>query len=123
MFFSKETCGFYSTDIHGSNMPADVVEITHERWVELLDGQVAGLHITSDENGYPVLTQQPALPLEQQAEDARRLRNGLLFDSDWTQLPDTPQTLKDLWSPYRQALRDVPQQPGFPYSITWPEKP
>ena len=27
------------------------------------------------------------------------------------------------WAKYRQSLRDIPQQPGFPYNITWPEKP
>ena len=27
------------------------------------------------------------------------------------------------WAKYRQSLRDIPQQPGFPYDVVWPEKP
>ena len=50
-------------------------------------------------------------------------RNSILAESDWTQLGDVPQEVKDKWAPYRQALRDVPQQPGFPNDITWPTKP
>lgn len=30
---------------------------------------------------------------------------------------------RDVWRAYRQALMDVPQQPGFPYDIQWPTKP
>lgn len=42
-------------------------------------------------------------------------RNKRLVASDWTQLPDVPQTTRDLWEPYRQALRDFPQQSDFPW--------
>ena len=57
------------------------------------------------------------------AEYARNKRNLLLDECDWTQLADVPQTIKDLWATYRQALRDVPQQAGFPENVTWPQKP
>jgi hypothetical protein len=50
-------------------------------------------------------------------------RNQLLQESDWTQLADIPQTTKDRWEPYRQALRDVTLQPGYPTTVTWPIKP
>ena len=52
-------------------------------------------------------------------------RDALLKETDWTQLDDTPITnAKKLeWATYRQALRDVPAQTGFPWDITWPEKP
>lgn len=50
-------------------------------------------------------------------------RNRLLSETDWTQTPDIPQATKDKWAPYRQALRDVPQQAGFPDNIQWPSKP
>jgi hypothetical protein len=50
-------------------------------------------------------------------------RNALLVSSDWTQASDVPQATKDAWAVYRQALRDVPQQSGFPTNITWPTKP
>lgn len=57
------------------------------------------------------------------AREARATRNRLLASSDWTQLPDVPQAVKDAWASYRQALRDVTAQSGFPWTITWPSKP
>jgi len=60
---------------------------------------------------------------EELAEAARAKRNQLLAASDWTQLPDIPEAIKLAWQPYRQTLRDVPEQPGFPQDIQWPEKP
>lgn len=57
------------------------------------------------------------------AQIVRLDRNRRLGETDWTQAVDVPQAVKDKWAPYRQALRDVPQQPGFPENITWPTKP
>jgi hypothetical protein len=50
-------------------------------------------------------------------------RNMLLSETDWTQLPDVPEATKQKWALYRQALRDVTDQPNFPQSVTWPTKP
>lgn len=61
--------------------------------------------------------------LAQLIANARGLRNALLAQTDWTQAVDVPQATKDKWAPYRQALRDVPQQSGFPENIIWPEMP
>lgn len=52
----------------------------------------------------------------------RQKRNQLLQESDWTQLPDVPLTDKNQWAIYRQALRDVTEQPD-PFNITWPVPP
>ena len=60
--------------------------------------------------------------LEQEAEEVRTQRDALLSQSDWTQVPDAPVD-QQAWAEYRQALRDVPQQAGFPTEITWPVKP
>jgi hypothetical protein len=57
------------------------------------------------------------------AAEARTFRDQLLAQTDWTQAADVPQATKDKWAPYRQALRDVPQQAGFPDNIQWPSKP
>lgn len=56
---------------------------------------------------------------------ARRQRNGALAATDWTSLSDAPLTSekKSQYAAFRQALRDVPQQSGFPDNIVWPEKP
>jgi len=56
------------------------------------------------------------------ALDARATRDRLLKDSDWTQLPDAPVD-QAAWAEYRQALRDLPQQSGFPADINWPTQP
>lgn len=49
-------------------------------------------------------------------------RNRRLAGSDWTQLPDVPLAAKETWAAYRQALRDVTEQPD-PFSIVWPSPP
>jgi hypothetical protein len=54
---------------------------------------------------------------------ARIKRNNLLTASDWTQHKDIPDETSTKWTTYRQALRDVPSQSGFPTTITWPSKP
>lgn len=53
----------------------------------------------------------------------RLTRNQLLAETDWTQAKDVPDAVSAKWAPYRQALRDVPQQAGFPDNVTWPTKP
>lgn len=50
----------------------------------------------------------------------RKTRDRLLQESDWTQLVDAPVD-RDAWARYRQALRDIPQQEGFPGEVVWPE--
>ena len=62
-----------------------------------------------------------------QAVAARAERDRLLAACDWTQLPDAQANhtaaQRTAWLAYRQALRDVPGQAGFPASIDWPPKP
>lgn len=62
---------------------------------------------------------------EQQEMQIRAQRNLLLTQCDWTQLPDAPLTTeqKQEWAEYRQALRDVPEQAGFPENVAWPLVP
>jgi hypothetical protein len=57
-----------------------------------------------------------------QAEAVRSTRNAQLKDSDWSQLADAPVDTA-AWATYRQALRDVPNQAGFPWEVVWPTKP
>jgi len=59
---------------------------------------------------------------EQKAEFIRSERDDLLKQSDWTQVADAPVDA-EAWAAYRQALRDVPQQSGFPGDIEWPTPP
>lgn len=55
-------------------------------------------------------------------KEIRNERNRLLAASDWTQIGDAPVD-RAAWAAYRQALRDLPSQPGFPAEIDWPIKP
>jgi hypothetical protein len=72
----------------------------------------------------PIAEFAPYIPTqEENAAEIRAQRNAILEASDWTQAADVPQATKDKWAPYRQALRHVPQQTGFPNDVDWPEKP
>jgi hypothetical protein len=57
-----------------------------------------------------------------QSASVRAERNALLIASDWTQLADAPVD-KAAWATYRQALRDITAQAGFPWTIDWPVAP
>jgi hypothetical protein len=58
----------------------------------------------------------------EQANAVRQTRGDKLKDSDWTQLADSTAD-KAAWATYRQALRDITGQQGFPWTITWPTQP
>ena len=58
----------------------------------------------------------------EQATNVRRSRNDLLTKCDWTQIADSTAD-KPAWAIYRQALRDVTAQEGFPWNVTWPQQP
>lgn len=53
--------------------------------------------------------------------EVRAERNKKLAATDWRASSDL--TLSTEWATYRQALRDVPSQAGFPNTITWPTEP
>jgi len=55
------------------------------------------------------------------AEEVREERDDKLTACDWMANSDV--TMPNDWATYRQALRDVPSQSGFPNTITWPTKP
>ena len=60
---------------------------------------------------------------DRKAAEVRQERNKKLTATDWTQTADVPQAVKDSYVTYRQALRDVTAQSGFPWTITWPVEP
>jgi len=85
--------------------------------VEQIDGKWHTKYILSD------MDQQAKDILDAtQAKAARQDRTEMLQTSDWTQLADSSAD-KTAWATYRQALRDVPSQAGFPWTITWPTQP
>jgi hypothetical protein len=58
----------------------------------------------------------------EQAKSVRQTRDTKLADTDWTQVADAPVD-KAVWATYRQALRDITTQEGFPWTVTYPDKP
>jgi hypothetical protein len=69
-----------------------------------------------------VSAEEIAQRTENQANNVRAERNQKISDCDWTQLPDAPVD-SAVWSVYRQSLRDIPSQAGFPWNVVWPTQP
>lgn len=79
-----------------------------------------------DNETYSVVAPGPYEPTDEDLADAVRTeRDALLAASDWTQLPDAPlsEEARLAWATCRQALRDVPQQDGFPRTVSMPTPP
>jgi hypothetical protein len=110
-----------------------VYQYSQSQGVEQIDGKwytkyvLGPTFIDTVENGVTTtaLQHETAYKAQKDAEQAksvRATRDEKLKDSDWTQVADAPVD-KAAWATYRQALRDVTAQDGFPWTITWPEKP
>jgi len=56
-----------------------------------------------------------------ESANVRAQRDRKLADTDWSGLSDT--TMSSEMATYRQALRDVPSQSGFPWTVNWPSQP
>lgn len=70
----------------------------------------------------PATPEQIKERTDAKATEVRAERNKRLADCDWTQLTDAPVDSAS-WATYRQELRDVTTQAGFPWNITWPKEP
>lgn len=89
------------------------------------DGKTAdeeGLHFCLDFFGYPLGELKTDADY---AAEARAKRNQLIAETDYLAMPDYPLDAekKAAVLAYRQALRDIPEQAGFPRQIDWPVKP
>lgn len=121
---------------------------TAEALAELGIKRVEAEPLPADANGWPYLPGAPvdveeetvirrtwpnaapdeagwAAHVEQLAASVRAERDAKLTACDWTQMPDAPLTseVKAAWAAYRQQLRDVPEQTGFPLAVEWPVGP
>ena len=83
-----------------------------------IDQVVDGVTTTAAEQEDAYKAQKDA----EQAKNVRATRDAKLAECDWTQVADAPVD-KTVWATYRQALRDITAQEGFPWTITWPEQP
>ena len=98
-----------------------VYQYSQAAGVEQLDGKwytkyILGPVFTDAEQE----TAYKAMKDAEQAKSVRASRTEKLKDCDWTQIADSTAD-KTAWATYRQALRDIPAQAGFPWTITWPE--
>ena len=71
--FSATTTGFYLVGFH-TDIPTDAVNVTDDKWRELMSGQAGGKLISSDVDGYPVLIDRPATTHEQYVAAAGKRR-------------------------------------------------
>jgi hypothetical protein len=83
-----------------------------------LDQVVDGVTTTAAEQDATYKAQKDA----EQAKSVRATRDAKLAECDWTQVADAPVD-KAVWATYRQALRDITAQTGFPWTVEWPDAP
>lgn len=97
----------------------------HTTTVNVITGEIVQIPYTAEEQA-EYDTKKAAWDAganDYKAAEIRAERNTKLAATDWTQTADVPQSVKDSYAPYRQALRDVPSQSGFPNEIVWPTQP
>lgn len=92
--------------------PAPVVDSKTHRVIQ---------SVAYEDGGWVQTWTTQRLSEERASDNVRGHRNRLLSDTDWMALSDN--TMTPAWASYRQALRDITTQEGFPYNVTWPAKP
>lgn len=102
MYYAKSTGGFYITEIHGENIPADAVEITDEQHAALLQGQTDGQEIAGDDNGFPILIDRVQVVVVPGIVTMRQARLALL---EAGQLAAVEAAINALPEPQRSAAR------------------
>ncbi|MBC3948245.1 hypothetical protein [Pseudomonas folii] len=136
IYFSPSTLGAYYLDVHGADMPNDVVKYPLEDWQQLLAlKSQAPLVVAADpETGFPMLIEPPPLSIEQMADIEREWRNAQLSATDGvvTRHRDeveegSPTTLtQDQYvelQAYRRLLRGWPEAADFPWADSRPVVP
>lgn len=128
---SVETLDAFGADVVFEGPQAtggDVYQYSQAAGVELVDGKWFTKYILG-----PVFIDGETTAVEQEAaykatkdtdqsKSIRSIRNDKLKECDWTQISDATVN-KTLWATYRQELRDISSQEGFPWTITWPTQP
>ena len=85
--------------------------------VEQIEGKWYTKHSVADMDADAIAAKDA-----EQAKSVRQQRTEKLKDTDWTQLADSTAD-KTAWAAYRQALRDITAQAGFPWTVDWPAQP
>ena len=107
-----------------------VYQFSMRQGVEQVDGRWFTKHVLgpifTDTAEATAAEQEAAYKAMKDAEQAtavRADRNQKLGQTDWTQGKDIADNISTAWATYRQALRDVPSQAGFPWTVQWPTQP
>jgi hypothetical protein len=115
-----------------------VYQFSMRQGVEQIDGKWFTKHVLG-----PIFTDRPATDTEpaqtaaeqeaaykaqkdaEQSKAMREQRSQKLKETDWVVVKhlERNENIPGAWEVYRQALRDVPTQQGFPWNVTWPEEP
>lgn len=93
-------------------------QVAYRDGVELIDGKWYAKYSVADMDA-----EAQAAVDSTQAAAVRATRNARLKDSDWSQGKDISDAISSAWASYRQALRDLPSQAGFPWDVNWPVSP
>lgn len=98
---------------------------TYAKYAEAAAWCNANNAMIEDKGDYYEVVAVPAPTTEELAAQARSQRDALIAATDYLMATDYPLTdeKRQELTVYRQALRDVPEQLGFPTEITWPVKP
>lgn len=96
----------------------------HTTTVNITTGEIVQIPYTTEEQAEYDLKKAAwdAGANDRKATEVRAERNAKLSATDWTQIADATVD-KAAWATYRQALRNIPTQSGFPNTITWPDAP
>lgn len=78
-----------------------------------------------DQGDYYEAVPIPEPTVQELASMVRSQRDAKLSATDYLVVPDYPISPEDLEAVkvYRQALRDIPEQSGFPKNVQWPVEP
>jgi hypothetical protein len=112
---------------------------TMETWENIIEGQAKDDENYIENNKIFAILAKPSInhvfnyetktwvlgDVDYVAEEIKVKRNKLLQESDWTQIPNNPLTIEKQqeWAVYRQLLRDITKQPGYPANVVWPQQP
>lgn len=110
--------GVYPVDVVAPPVYDSLTQTLEQKQPALTDGKWTVGWTVIDKTTEELAQQDAA-----QATQVRAERNTKLAETDWTQAKDIADNISTAWATYRQALRDVPAQAGFPWEVTWPTKP
>ena len=115
---SEATLNDFGADVvfEGPQASPTRYQIAYRDGVEQIDGKWFTKYSVTEMDD-----EAKAIKNAEQAKSVRATRDGKLAETDWRYRRD--QTTTPEWDAYCQALRDVPAQEGFPWTITWPVAP